>query len=989
MIPNKPFLSQVDERYRDFIAIRVSFIEELQCFFREIQHIPSGATILHIECDDPENLFCLSFKTLPKSSNGAPHILEHTVLCGSRKYPIKDPFFAMMRRSLNTFMNALTGADFTCYPAASLVEKDFYNLLEVYLDAVFHPKLTPLSFMQEGYRLEFQKADDPSTPLEIKGIVYNEMKGSLSSPDARLWHEMLKHLTPDLTYAYNSGGDPEQIPHLRYEELINFYDTYYHPSRCLFFFYGNLPLQKHLDFIEEKALHNVVKQPHLEEEKRQKRFSHPKSITAFYPTTEEAKESAKAMVAFGYLTTSIENQDELLALCVLDSILMDTDASPLKLALLGSKLCTQAEAFIDTEMSEVPYLILLKGCQKEDLDALEKVIQDTLKDLVEKGIPKELIDSSIHQLELTRSELSSDHTPFGLTLFMRSALAKQHGCDPTHALMIHLLFERLLQQAKDPRFFPRLIEKHLLTNPHLVRLVMLPDPYLSEEEESKEKKRLETIKQNLSQKEVEEIIKTASKLRQYQEMVEHQDIECLPKVTLADVPIQARDFPLKESMHASIPIYYHESFTNQILYCDVVFNLPQISQEDIPYLHLLTSLLPEIGSKGRSYTQTLEALHAHTGGFGLACSHLISIDNPENFKPILIVKGKALHRKVDKFFPLMWDMLTSAKFDEKSRIEELIHQIHTALQSKINKNAHRYAMQLALATLTPSASFNHYCYGLPFFQFIKDLVKELPSQIDALVAKLVSLYQQLFNAESASLIIACEEKTKGVLEKHGYFGLERLPHFGHTRWQNTLQLPEKISQVRLISAPVAFNVEAYSIVGYSHPYSPALLVASQLLENKVLHPKIREQGGAYGSGANYNSMAATFCFHSYRDPNMQKTYETFEASLHALAQDLVNDKELEEAKLGILQGLDAPLSPISRAFTAFSWQKEGKTLAIRKQYREAILKLTAQDIKEAIQNALLTKLPDRIRVSFAGKALIEKEGSHLEKNGKELAVYPL
>ncbi|MBS0627160.1 MAG: insulinase family protein, partial [Verrucomicrobia bacterium] len=266
------FLGHPGEKYKDFTALTCTKIKELDCFFRELVHTPTGAHIIHIENDDPENLFCLSFRTLPQNSRGAPHILEHTVLCGSKRFPVKDPFFSMTRRSLNTFMNALTGSDFTCYPAASQVEKDFYNLLDVYIDAVFYPELKKESFLQEGCRLEFEEASNPKTPLQFKGIVYNEMKGSLSSSDSRMWHAVLEALFPDLSYAYNSGGDPKDIPDLSYEELIEFHKTYYHPSRCLFFFYGNLSLKNHLDYITEKTLKDTLPLSPLPPIPRQPRF---------------------------------------------------------------------------------------------------------------------------------------------------------------------------------------------------------------------------------------------------------------------------------------------------------------------------------------------------------------------------------------------------------------------------------------------------------------------------------------------------------------------------------------------------------------------------------------------------------------------------------------------------------------------------------------------------------------------------------------------
>nr|NGX38545.1 hypothetical protein [Chlamydiota bacterium] len=424
---NGKFLAKEGQKYGDFVLVNYQPIEELQIVMRELIHEPTGAQVMHLENDDPENLFCLSFKTLPDSSNGAAHILEHTVLCGSRKFPIKDPFFSMNRRSLNTFMNAMTGSDFTCYPASSQVEKDFYNLLEVYLDAVFHPQLKELSFLQEGHRLEFTTPGDPTSPLEFKGIVYNEMKGALSSTDSRVWHAMLEALVPDLPYSYNSGGDPKDIPDLSHAQLIEFHEKFYHPSRCLFFFYGNFPLQKHLDFIVENALQGAQKLPPLDGIGHQERFKAPVKEQFSYPTSETEDLETKNIHAFGWLTTPLLNQEEVLALSVLDSVLMDTDASPLKKALLDTKLCIQADSFLDTEMTEVPFVMLFRGCRGDVADKIEKALFDNLKIIAKEGIPFHLVEASIHQLEFARTEIGGDHSPFGLTLFMRSALAKQHG----------------------------------------------------------------------------------------------------------------------------------------------------------------------------------------------------------------------------------------------------------------------------------------------------------------------------------------------------------------------------------------------------------------------------------------------------------------------------------------------------------------------------------------------------------------------------------
>ncbi|MDB6080831.1 MAG: hypothetical protein JWO53_103, partial [Chlamydiia bacterium] len=499
----------VGSKYRGFIVTKSFEVPELECHLTQLTHEESGAEVLHVKASDPENFFCLSFRTLPSSSNGVAHILEHTVLTGSDKFPVKDPFFSMSRRSVNTFMNALTGADFTCYPASSQVEQDFYNLLSVYLDAVFHPRLQKLSFAQEGHRLEFATPHDPSTPLEYKGIVYNEMKGALSSPMARLNEAISAALFPNTPYGFNSGGDPREIPNLSYEELLLFHRTYYHPSKCLFFFYGDIPLEKHLDFIDKEALQGVQKEPRLPPIPLQPRFTKEIRQELFYPVESEEKNEEKILISFSWLTVPILSQLEVLALTILDSVLMDTDASLLKRELLNSGLCKQANSALETESAEVPFTIVLKGCKSQDADTLETLIRSTLDRIAKNGIPESLIESALHQLELDRTEINPDGGPFGLSLFARCALIKQHGGKVEDGLRIHSLFKELRDTlSEEPRFLCDLIVKYLLKNSHFVRIVMIPSQELAKEEEQEERSRLDAIQKSLTEDEKKRIITT-------------------------------------------------------------------------------------------------------------------------------------------------------------------------------------------------------------------------------------------------------------------------------------------------------------------------------------------------------------------------------------------------------------------------------------------------------------------------------------------------
>lgn len=965
-------LLKVGECYKDFCLKKIVFIEDLDSTLRELVHIPSGALVMHIENSDPENLFCLSFKTLPSNSNGAPHILEHTVLCGSHKYPVKDPFFAMNRRSLNTFMNALTGADFTCYPAASQVEKDFYNLLEVYIDAVFHPELKKMSFLQEGHRLEFTEKDNPNTPLLYKGIVYNEMKGSLASADSRLWHKLLSLLVPDLPYAYNSGGDPHEIPSLSYEELLAFHETFYHPSRCLFFFYGNFPLNKHLDTINEKALRTVVKLPPIPPIQRQKRFTAPKKEKGVYPTLEHDISKNKTIVSFGFLTAPIIEQSDILALQVLDCILMDTDASPLKAHLLDSHLCIQVDALLDLDMSEIPYTIICKGCSSGSEDAIEKLLFEGFHQIIKDGIPRHLIEAALHQIELAKREISTGNYPFGLTLFMRSALYLQHGCPAETGLSF--CFDELWEKVGNKEYFSSLIRKYFIDNPHFVRLTLEPDTTLLAKEEAVETQTLENIHKNLSAKDKKEIIEQTKRLELFQASEEKVDLECLPKVSLTDVPPITRDFILEKSKKGSLDIFHYPTFTNHILYTDLFFPLREVSFEELPYLQLLLSILPELGAGNRSYTDNLGYMQAHTGGIHFSLSFHPSVDPSKQTAASIHLHAKALYRKVDKLFALLSDELTQARFDEKTRIQELVAQMLLRLETNLSRMAAKYAMLMAQTPLSQIAAIEETCYGLSFFKALQKIDADCKKNLDHLVETLHNLYKRIFHFTSLDLVLGCDAKMATLLYNENFYGLSHLPLSSSPLFTNYIGKKHRSDYLgKIIASKVAFNAEAFQTPSYLDNAAPYLHLSSKIFENCILHKIIREQKGAYGSGATYSPLLGLFTFHSYRDPHVFSTHEAFELAIKTIGDGQFSDTDLEQAKFGLIQDFDTPLSPGSKTLAAYTWWREGKDKALRQLYRKRVLEATKEDIAKAVTKNLLPEIQKGIFISFGGKDLLMQE----------------
>lgn len=957
-------LNAIGQSYQGFVITKYLPLDELQSTLIELIHEESGAKVIHIANSDPENLFCLSFQTLPSSSNGVAHILEHTVLCGSKKFPVKDPFFAMTRRSLNTYMNALTGQDFTCYPASSQVEKDFYNLLEVYLDAVFHPELKEVSFLQEGHRLEFVDPKNLKGPLQYQGVVYNEMKGAMSSLDSRLWEALSKRLTPDLPYAYNSGGSPKEIPRLTYEELIAFHREFYHPSRCLFFFYGNLPLTRHLKFISS-SLQQVQKIAPIPPLPLQKRFAEPLIDSCRFPVTADESTEKKTQIVFSWLTAPICHQSEVLALCLLESILTDTDASPLTLAFLKSGLCTQVDSSLDIEMSEIPWIITCKGCEEKDAEPLQKILFETLEHFEPST---DQIEAALHQLEFQRTEIGAEGIPFGLTLFMRAALIKQHGSEPEQALLIHSLFADLRNRTQTPHYLKNLVRKYLIDNTHFVRLTFVPDPDLERQELQEEQRRLAEIRTQLSESDEKKIATQTAKLAAYQEQIESQSLDCLPKVTLDDVPLAPRDYPLIEKRR----VYHHACFTNQIVYVDLIFDIPELDAKDLPLLSLFSRLLPELGCGGRDYADNLEFQQRYVGGFDASIALHVTHENPDVCRPAFSLRGKALYHNEAKLFQLFKDCIYSLDLGDRERIQEWLSQQATELQNNLPKAAMNYAIQTALSGFSiPSFIYNQW-HGIPYYQAILHWANHCD---DTFIASLKRIADLVLKVDQAHLVLTCDEAHYERLEKNHFYDL-RLPQKRTTGWKGSYLHPKPPSQARVIAAPVAFTALGMRTVSYRDPRSPFLLISTELMENLVLHKEIREKGGAYGSGASYTPSTGNFHFYSYRDPHLTRSTTIFEMALKQIASKQFDDRELEEAKLGVLQTLDTPVAPGNRAMVAFSWDRAQRSYKLRQEFRKKVMSATKEEVAHAVQTCLLNQ--ETALVSFLGQELLKREQETLK-----------
>ncbi len=959
-------------KHTSFRLVKKQYIEEIKSYLLEYEHIKSKACIIHIKNEDPENLFVISFPTYADSSNGVFHILEHTVLCGSQKYPVKDPFFSMLRRSLATFMNAMTGADFTCYPASSQIEKDFYQLMQIYLDAVFHPLLKKMSFLQEGWRLEFTEPDNPDSELTYKGVVYNEMKGALSSTDERLHYHLMKELVPDLPYSYETGGLPSEIPTLTHKQLLSAHKKFYHPSHGIFFFYGNLATEKHLDFLEENCLKNFSKSPPLETLPKQKRFSKPKQITTYYPAAEKDQ---KTIVSMAALTCEIQNQKEALALALLEHILFANDGSLVCKPLLESGLCLEVDSILNFEMSEVPWQITLKGIDKTNQQKALHLLEHQLKKIAAEKIPENLIDAALHQLEFVRTEIARHMGPYGLSLFFSAVLAKHHGIPLEKGLQVQALFQLLSEDLKDESFLPSLIEKYLLNNLHKVIVSMLPDNYLHDKEKKQETEILKQKKELLTVLEKKQIVENSQKLKTFQNKQENS-LDCLPIFPISEIPKPVKNFSLSYEKHPNLHLYSYETFTNQILYADLIFDLPNFSEKELHFLTLFAYLLPQIGCQKRSYSDNLNYINQNLGDFSVSLFLNSHCKNPDLMTPTFNLRSKALKRKTSFLFSFLQEMAQTADFSDQNRIKELILAKSNALKNHLSSNALSYAMREANSNINLYHYLNNYLSGLPYYRFMQNLSQNLADQLDQVIIQLKTIQDKIFTQKEPSLVLTMQpensaekrtENARKILNQE-LSKIRLLKTKEKQHWKNPKQNLNLTSSAKSIPAAVAFNAYAIQAPAYTDPSAPYLTLAGFLMENLYLHSEIREKGGAYGSGANYHHGA--FYFYTYRDPNIQNSFNAFKMAIQKISDGHFTQHNLEEAIRGAIRDIEEPFSPGAKGIHSFYLEKAGKTKELRQNFKNALLETDKKKICTAVQKYLL-KQEGAFSV-FAGQKLLEE-----------------
>ncbi|GGY42029.1 peptidase M16 [Bacterioplanes sanyensis] len=927
-----------------FECLGTTPVASLNLTVEHYRHRATGAEHYHLNCDHDEKAFCVAVRTMPMDSTGVAHILEHTVLCGSERYPVRDPFFMMTRRSLNTFMNAMTSSDWTAYPFASQNDKDFFNLLDVYLDAVFFSRLDPLDFAQEGHRLEFADAADATSGLQYKGVVFNEMKGAMSSPVSQLWQGISAELFPTTTYHFNSGGEPSVITDLSYDQLMDFYKSHYHPSNAVFMTFGDLDVSELHESFESLALKRFEQQHKQWQVQPEKRYAAPRAVQAHYGVEggEAGDLSGQTHHVMGWLLGDSTDLDAQLEANLISQVLLDNSASPLRRALENTELGSSPSPLCGLEDSnrEMSFLCGIEGSEPEHACAFENLVLEVLTQVAEEGVDAEVIEAALHQLELHQREIGGDHMPYGLQLIFSSLPAAVHYGNPTDLINLDPALERLREKVAEPGFIQQRVRQLLLDNRHRVRYTLAPDAGMNEAVAQQEQQQLAAIEAGLSDEARQRIVDEAAALKARQ--AQQDDESLLPEVGLADVPAAVTYTPVTSVDDAGMPLHEYQAGTNGLVYQQLIADLPALSFEQLTWLPFYTHAWTEVGAGQFDYLQQQQRQTATLGSLSAYATIKSQVNDPNQLRSYLVLTGKALATKTQAFSDMAAETWREVRLDEEQRLIELLRQTKARKEHGITGSGHALAMSLAAAPLNRAAQLLDEVSGLPQAKRLKQRVEAIKQQGGAVIVEaLQSLRQALPVQPDEALLVhdvnAAAEHLASVRQHWQQVGS------GHDDVQNA-QFAANQARYWMVDAQVNYCAWALPTVPLTHPDAAPLSVLAGVLRNNMLHTAIREQGGAYGGGATQDHAHACFKFYSYRDPRCEATFEDFAQSVSWLKQQPADQGLVEQAILGVISSMDRPGSPAGEAKQSFHQDRTGRSQAVRQNYREQVLSVSWNDL---------------------------------------------
>ncbi len=907
-----------------------------------LRHIKSGARVCLLPADDSNKVFCAGFRTTPTDSTGVPHIIEHTVLNGSKHFPSRDPFMQLAKGSLNTFLNAITWPDKTMYPVASCNDKDFSNLMHVYLDAVFFPNIYSRReiFMQEGWHYEMETPDDE---LKINGVVYSEMKGAMSSPDRQIYDELLNVMLPDTTYGVNSGGDPEVIPTLTYENYLNFHRRYYHPSNSYIFLYGDMDMDERLEFMDREYLSlfdaispdsDVARQPHFCEKE-------PKKVEISYPVGSEEDTGGKTYFAFASLAGESANSLECRAYSVLSDVLIESDSAPVKNALIDAGIGEEVYGGFEEGIDEV-FTVIAKNADENDGERFVKIIRDTLEAEVGRGISEKALMASLNRTEFEFREADGGRTPIGLGFIIAIMGSWLYDENKPFAYMHTLDDIAELKKRIGTGYYEELVKKYILDSDHSVLLTMKPEKGLVEKRENALKEKLAAYKASLTKEEIDGIVASTKALREYQSApATDEEKNCIPSLERADIKREGVPFTNREGTISGRPLVFHDVDTNGITYLNLAFRIPGMPKKYVPYLGLLADVLCGIDTEKHTYSDIDIEIKLNTGNIDF---DPITYGKPDgSFTPVFKATASFMPENTAFVFDMLGEIITTSKFTDKKRMAALLAEIKSGKQREIMSAGHTSAVSRAMSYFDSETCYRESLGGLDYYFFIKDLAENFDKRADECADSLAKVAALVFDPANLIVSLACPKNGHDEIERLlpafcdkldtvAHVSIGEAEEFVPVKKNEGVMIP---SQVQYVGRAGEYRTEGLDFNGY---YS----VVQTAVNTDYLYQQIRVRGGAYGAGCRFGNENGVLSFYSYRDPNLKKTDEVYCGTSEFVRAAELDEKDLTKYIIGSFSASERPLSPRIKAERSFFAYMTGDTTEKLNGRRASMLDITKE-----------------------------------------------
>ena len=937
-----------------------------------LRHRKSGARVVYIENDDNNKVFSIGFRTPPSDSTGVPHIMEHSVLCGSKNFPAKDPFVELVKGSLNTFLNAMTYPDKTVYPVASCNDKDFQNLMHVYMDAVFYPNIYEHEeiFRQEGWSYQLDSAEDK---LKYNGVVYNEMKGAFSSPEGVLDRVILNTLFPDTSYANESGGDPEVIPELTYEQFLDFHRKYYHPSNSYIYLYGDMDAEEKLNWLDQEYLGKYDREPVDSTICFQEPFAEIQEKFIPYSIASEESEEDNTYLSYNKVVGTSLDKELYLAFQILDYALLSAPGAPLKKALTDAGIGKDIMGSYDNGIYQPIFSVIAKNASAEQKEEFIKVIEDVLKASVKNGIDTKAIEAGINYHEFRYREADFGNYPKGLMYGLQMMDSWLYD-DEKPFIHIEALdtFEFLKKQI-GTGYYESLIQNYLLDNPHGAIVIVTPEKGRTARMETELEEKLQEYKASLTAEEIETFVQKTHALEDYQSEPESEEnLEKIPVLKREDISREIEPIINEELTLAGVPVIFHEIETNGIGYVDVLFDMSSVEEEDLPYVGILQSVLGIIDTKHYDYGTLFNEINVNTGGIGTSLELYNDVTNirEKAFKATFEIKGKALYGKLPVAFDMMREILMESKLDDGKRIREILAMLKSRLLMKFQSSGHVTAVLRAQSYASPAAKLKDMTNGIAFYETVSYLEEHFEEEKEKLSEKLIDLSKKLFRGDNMMLSYTAAKEGLEDLE----IMVEKLKNSLHTQVSEESRCVihcEKKNEGFKTASKVQYVAKAGNFIDQGVAYTGALQILKVIMSYDYLWQNIRVKGGAYGCMSNFNRIGEGY-FVSYRDPNLKRTLDVYEGVVDYLKNFTVSERDMTKYIIGTMSGIDQPMTPASKGDRSMNLYMNKVSAEMIREERNQILDAGQDDIRALYKVAEAVLRADQMCV-IGGEDKIEEE----------------